>query len=416
MKPQKPDTAKMTRLAGTAAPGKRQGGRVSLAKAWLEENYSIRVNLLDPSRVYLEAREECPVKYEYPVTEADIYLHAQEEEIPMSMSMLRQLLQSPNQIEAFNPITEYFESLRGKYRGPSQIDLLSRSLHVAGGDDGGRAARLLRKWLTATVACALGLRQNDVALGLVSAEAGIGKTTFFEKIVPQPLKDYYQCVLKGDTSFLPTRGFATRLLLNFDEMAAVTTANESQFKQLLSSTDLTLRLRGSYCVETVPRVASACFTSNKTAAMGGFIRTLDNGMLRRLAVIEVEAIDDYRQALDVDQLWAEAVLLLNNDDYTWTQEEYRQFAQDNLQYVETSNAMRLIKLYYRQPQDGEESQFMMASEIVMQLKRERRITSVLQRVDEISIGQALTALGYRRYGRRTDKGVRYGYDVVPMFD
>jgi len=416
MNQQKSDNMKIARLADTAAPSGRQGGRVSLAKDWLKENYAIRVNLLDPSRVYLEAREECPVKYEFPVTEADIYLHAQEDEIPMSMSMLKQLLQSPNQIEAFNPITEYFEGLRGKYKGPSQIDLLSRSLRVTGGDDGGRAARLLRKWLTATVACALGLRQNDVALGLVSAEAGIGKTTFFEEIVPQPLKDYYQCVLKGDTSFLPTRGFATRLLLNFDEMAAVTAANESQFKQLLSSSELTVRLRGSYRVETVPRVASACFTSNKTASMGGFIRTVDQGMLRRLAVIEIDAIDDYRSELDVDQLWAEAVLLLSNNDFEWTQDEYRQFSRENLQYVEVTNAMRLMKLYYRQPKDGDTPQFMTAGDIVFQLKRERKITSALQRIDEVSVGQALTALGYRRYGKRLDRGVRYGYDVVPLFD
>ena len=410
-------SAAITRLAVTSAPGERQGGRVSMAKSWLSENYSIKVNLLDPSRVYLEASPECPIKYDFPVTEADIYLHAQEDEIPMSMSMLRTLLQSPNQITPFNPITEYFEGLKGKYTGPSQIDLLARSLHVSGGDDGGRAAKLLRKWLTATVACALGYRQNDVALGLVSAEAGIGKTTFFEELVPPCLKEYYQCVLKGDTSFLPTRGFATRLLLNFDEMAAVTAANEDQFKQLLSSTEVNTRLRGNYRVETVPRVASVCFTSNKTGSMGGFIRTVDKGMLRRLAVIEVDAIDDYRGDLDVDQLWAEAVLLLNNEDYAWTQEEYKQFTSENLQYIETTNAMRLMKLYYRRPEGNDRPVFMTAGDIMMQLKEKRKITSSLQRIDEVSIGQALTALGYkRRVQRVADKGPRWGYDVGPMFD
>jgi len=416
MKEQNAKTANLSRLTATSVPGERQGGRVSTAKAWLSENYEIRVNLLDPSRVYLEAKDECPIKYEFPVTEADIYLHAQEDEIPMSMSMLRTLLQSPNQITPFNPITEYFESLKGKYTGPSQIDLLVNALHVSGGDDKGRARQLLRKWLCATAACALGYRQNDVALGLASAEAGIGKTTFFEELVPSCLKEYYQCVLKGDTSFLPTRAFATRLLLNFDEMAAVTQANEDSFKQLLSSTEVNTRLRGNYRVETVPRVASVCFTSNKTGAMGGFIRTVDKGMLRRLAVIEVDAIDDYRQDLDVDQLWAEVILLLNNEDYEWTQEEYKQFTRENLQYIETTNAMRLMKLYYRRPEGNDKPTFMMAGDIMMQLKEKRKITSSLQRVDEVSIGQALTALGYRRYGKRLASGVRYGYDVVPMFD
>ena len=384
---------RLPRLSVTASPSaSRNGGRVSMAKAWLEENYSIKVNLLDPSMVFLEAKEANPIKYDFPVSESDIYLHAQEDDIPMSMNMLRQLLQSPNQIDSFNPIIDYFENLKGKYNGPSQIDLLARSLKVSGGDDGGRAAKLLRKWLTATVACALGYRQNDVALGLV-----------------------YQCVLKGDTSFLPTRGFATRLLLNFDEMAAVTAANEDQFKQLLSSRQITTRLRGQMRAEQVQRVASACFTSNKTAEMGGFIRTADNGMLRRLAVIEVDAIDDYRDELDVDQLWAEAVLMLNNEDYAWTQEDFRQFTRENLKYIEVTNAMRLVKLYYRKPKANEEPKFMMASDVVFQLKQEKKITSSLQRIDDTSIGMALKALGFERYGKRTEKGVRYGYDVIPMF-
>jgi len=410
-------TINMTRLAATSAPGEKRPGRVSIAKEWLSENYEIRVNLLDPSRVSLEAKPECPIKYDFPVSEADIYLHAQEDEIPMSMSMLKTLLQSPNQITPFNPVTDYFESLRGKYKGPSQIDLLVNSLHVTGGDKEGRTRHLFRKWLCAVAACALGYRQNDVALGLVSAEAGIGKTTFFEELVPGCLKDYYQCVLKGDTSFIPARGFATRLLLNFDEMAAVTQATEDSFKQLLSSTEVTTRLRGSYRVETIPRVASACFTSNKTGAMGGFIRTVDKGMLRRLAVIEVDAIDDYRQALDVDQLWAEVILLLNNEDYEWTQEEYKQFTSENLKYIETTNAMRLMKLYYRKPEGNEKPHFMTAGDIMMQLKEKRKITSSLQRIDEVSIGQALTALGYRRRVQRiTDRGPRWGYDVIPDFE
>lgn len=50
MKKDNTSPAVMTRLTATSAPASRQGGRVSMAKAWLSENYEIRVNLLDPSR------------------------------------------------------------------------------------------------------------------------------------------------------------------------------------------------------------------------------------------------------------------------------------------------------------------------------------------------------------------------------
>lgn len=412
----------MPRLSATAK-ATAGSNRIDTAKRWLEENYVLRENALELTpmpTVEMSSRNPHRDEWKHALSERDIFLHAQEDEVAVSRSVLRTLLESPNYMprEIYNPIADYFENLKGKYSGPSQIDLLVRSLHTVD-DDRERTRWLFRKWLTATVACTLGLRQNDVALGLVSTEAGIGKTTFFEEIVPPQLRDYYQCVLKGDTAFLPTHGFATRLLLNFDELAAVTQASEDQFKQLLSSSSLPVRMRGSYRVETVPRMASVCFTSNRTAAQGGFIRSADLGILRRLAVIEVTAIDDYRSQLDTDQLWAEVMLLLSQGDYEWTQDDFRRFSRENLKYVATTNAMRLMKLWFRQPQEGDtdaDIRFMTAADIVLLLQHERKITSVLQRVDEVSVGRALMTLGYRRYGRRLpDVGVRYGYDVVPLF-
>jgi predicted P-loop ATPase len=261
----------------------------------------------------------------------------------------------------------------------------------------------------------MGIHHNDVALGLVGEKAGIGKTTFFELLVPQCLKEYYQVAQKDERIFSMPNSFTQRFLLNFDEFAAINKRNEEEFKLYMSASVIEIKRPGSRYAEKVPRVASCCFTSNKNHRMGGFISKPDNGLMRRLAVIEVDAIDDYRKRLDVDQLWAEAVLMLNNEDYAWTQEDFRQFTRENLKYIEVTNAMRLVKLYYRKPKANEEPKFMMASDVVFQLKQEKKITSSLQRIDDTSIGMALKALGFERYGKRTEKGVRYGYDVIPMF-
>ena len=152
--------------------------------------------------------------------------------------------------------------------------------------------------------------------------------------------------------------------------------------------------------------------------MGGFVRVADSGILRRLAVIEVDAIDDYRQKLDVDQLWAEAVMLLDGGfNPEWTQEEYTQFVNENRQYVEESNALRLLRLYYRAPDQEEKGTFMTAMDIVQQLKEKRKLSSATQHVNEVTIGQALVMEGYcQRSGRTAEGKPRYGYDIVPMFD
>ena len=394
--------------------------RLDTIKEWLNENYVVRVNLLDRSKVSLSPTEECTFHYEHPVTEDDILLHAYAEELKVSDKTLRMLLASPNQMESFNPIKDYLESLRGKYKGPSQIDMLCASLHSPeeSKETIARVSHLLRKWLIATAACALGIRQNDVALGLVGDKAGIGKTTFFEMLIPPCLSEYYQLAQKDERLFNMANSFTQRFILNFDEFAAITKHNEELFKMYMSASVIDIKRPGSRYSEKAPRVASCCFTSNKNQRMGGFISKPDAGLMRRLAIIEVELIDDNRKRLNVDQLWAEAVMLLDGKyDPAWTQQEYRQFVEENRQYVVETNALRLIRIYYRKPIDGEKCEFMSAMEVVLQLKKERKISSAIQQVNEVTVGYALTALGYNYHIKRVPgKGPSHGYDVVPQFD
>ena len=123
--------------------------RLDTVKEWLNANYVVKVNLLDRSKVSLEPTEECTFRYEYPVTENDILLHAFAEEIKISEKNLRMLLASPNQMHSFNPIKDYLESLRGKYEGPSQIDMLCESLHQTDENKEFRArtSRSVRKYV-----------------------------------------------------------------------------------------------------------------------------------------------------------------------------------------------------------------------------------------------------------------------------
>jgi predicted P-loop ATPase len=407
-------------LAATASNQPRS--RLDVVKEWLNANYVVRVNLLDRSKVSLCPAPGCPIKYVQPVTEEDILLHAYADELPIPRSILKMLLASPNQMASFNPVRDYLERMRGTYHGPSQIDLLCAALHIPeeqGGREGlKRAHHLLRKWLVATAACALGIRQNDVALGLVGEQAGIGKTTFFENLVPPCLKEYYQVAQRDDRLFPMHSSFAQRLLLNFDEFAALSKGNEQVFKLLMSASEIDVRRPGSRYVESVPRVASCCFTSNKTRRNGGFISRPDAGLLRRLAVIEVEAIDDYREEFDVDQLWAEVIMHLDGGFCpVWSQQEYQQFVDENRQYVEESNALRLLRLYYRMPDAENPGDFMTAMEIVLQLKEKRKLSSATQHVNEVTVGQALSVLGYRPCsGRTSDGNPRYGYYIVPIYD
>ena len=390
-------------------------------KQWLRENYVIKLNTFDHDKSYIEATENNPMHYEYSITENDIFLHMVDEGVNCSKSLLKALLSSPNQIEVYNPITEYFDHLKSKFCGASQIDRICSCLHARefGVKDSTYQQRLnyvLKKWLVACVANIKGARQNDVALGLINAQGGIGKTTFFEFITPDALKDYYCVSSKDDRLFRMTDSFAKKFIINFDEFVGITKSTDNIFKNLMSRSTIDIKMSGEMFTSRLPRIANCVFTSNKTHEQGGFLYTNDGGLLRRLASLEVDSIDDYRQDINIDQLWAEAVMLYDGGfDYVWSQEDYRDFTDNNKRYIIETNAYRLIKEHYRQPEVNEEPVFMMPIQIVRALREAKLIKSGWTKIDEVTIGQALTLQGYNRHGKKINNSTRYGYDVIPLF-
>lgn len=389
----------------------KKKGLVTLFKDWLKENYILKVNLLDPDDVYLEPTELNPVKYDYDVTEGDIYLHALEDGLSINKGLINAIIQSPNHSEHFNPITDYLDSLKGKFKGKSQIDYLINCLQLTDKQMVKKTHYIIQKWLLATAACIMGKRANDVALGIVSDRAGIGKTTFFEELIPIPLRRYTGTVIKNNNNQLPIVLFSNKVLLNFDELSAITLGTENQFKQLMSSEKVVVSVPGTRRNKLVQRIASVCFTSNKTSEQGGFIRSSDPGMLRRLAVIEVDSIQDYRDTLDQDMLWAEVVMMLEGGfDYEWNQDDFKYFSEINKKYIVTTNAMRLVRLYYQVPTKDDKIRYMSSRDVLMELKSSKRIPSNMTNVDEVTIGQALSSLGFsRKVIRKPDVGPRYCY-------
>lgn len=389
----------------------KKKGTVTLFKEWLSENYVLKVNKLDPNDIYLEPTELNPVHYEYDVTEGDIYLHALEDGLTISKGLINAIIQSPNHSTHFNPITDYMDSLKGTYKGPSQIDYLISCLKMSNPDEKEKNAYIIRKWLVAMAACVKGNRPNDVALGIVSDRAGIGKTTFFEEIIPPEMRKYIGTIIKNNNNQLPTQLFSNKVLLNFDELSAVTPGTENQFKQLMSCSLVSVKVTGTWRNKQTQRISSVCFTSNKTSEQGGFIKSSDPGMLRRLATIEVDTIEDYRDTLNHQELWAEIVMLLDGGfDYEWNQEDYRYFSDHNKKYIQTTNAMRLMRMYYQVPGKNDKIRYMSSRDILMELKTLKRIPSNMTNVDEVTIGQALSSMGFsRKVVRIPDVGPRYCY-------
>ncbi len=387
--------------------------RVKFVKEFLHENYDIKVNIFDTSRVTIVPKTR---DYDYEIDVKDINLHMIEEGITGSFSILRDVITSPNQTTPWNPILEYFESVKGAYKGESHIDLLCSFLkaHDYGDkEDGYYQKRLVytyRKWLVATVACAMGLKENDAMFTVVNSATGIGKSSLLEFAVPDELMPY--CV-KSKKNMNFTKMFTTNLFINFDEMDGLTRSISEEFKKLLSSRQLNV---SNQFTNLKQRYASPFGSSNYDDEHGGFI--LPEWSLRRFAVNRIDEInwEGYSKVVVKNQIWAECMMLLEQDfDYVWNQNDFKEFEEYNQRFLVQTSSYRLVKEFYRVPGPGEEGEFKQPMDILRDLRKARKVSTSMSAVNEINIGIALKQLGFARFGKKLNNGTRYGYNVVPLF-
>lgn len=386
--------------------------RVELVKTFLTDNYDIKINIFDHSKVMIVAKTR---DYDQEISMEDISLHMLEEGITGCDSILKKIITSPNQTRPFNPIKEYFESLDKKYAGESHIEKLCSFLKARDyGDkeDGYYQKRLVytfRKWIVATVACAMGIKENDAMLVIVNNEEGIGKSSLLEYLVPDVLKGYFSKSSK-DMNFADM--FTSNFLINFDEMVGLTKSTAEEYKNILSSRHINVSKRFT---STKQRYASACGTSNKDAEHGGFLTPEMSS--RRFAINHIDSIDwEYNNHVNIDQIWAEAMMLLSqNFEYTWNPEDFKEFGEYNSRFLVQTSSYKLIKEFYRLPEEGEEPTFKMPVDILRDLRAARKINSSMNTVSDVNIGIALKQLGYSRYGKKLAGTTRYGYDVIQLY-
>jgi len=402
----------------TKVPAASSVDRVKQVEDFLSEYYEIKINVFDPAKSFIVLKDKS--LYDQEPTIDTISLHLEKHGIKGCDSILRKIIRSGFHITRFNPILDYIKSLEGTWKGESHIDLWCSYLVARdfGDKEEGwyqdRVKRLMKKWMAASIACSLGIRQNDAMLGFIHADEGIGKTYILEFITPKPLRQYYIKSDKDERFFNITSAFIKNFIVNFDECVGITNSSAEQLKKVLSSNDLNI---SNTFTHTVQRFGNGCFTSNHTQELGGFL-TPSMGT-RRFATIELQEIKHgYSKEVDVDQLWAEAFVLFKNANfnYEWDKEDYAEFKAYNSRYMKETQAYKLIKEYYRLPEPGEETVNKQPIEILQDLRRSRKLTSSMANVSEVTLGLALRALGFEHRSKRVGVVPRYGYEVVALFE
>ena len=300
----------------------------------------------------------------------------------------------------FHPFRFYLEHLP-PWDGQDHILAMSVSVSVKGGVDMQmRFYEYLRKWLVGMVAAWVDPQVvNNVILVLIG-EQGSYKTTWFNYLLPPPLRRYFYTKTNGSRMGRDDLLTLTQYgLVCCEELDTMRPAELNQLKAAVTMPYIDERAAYAHFHEHRQHIASFCGTGNNLQFLS------DPTGNRRWLPFEVESIDSpWEKPFDYDGIYSQAYALYRQGFHFWfSKAEIEQLAQHNRQFETPRLEAELVQQYFRRPSAGEPGEFMPVS-LAMQLVG----AGITQKLSTVMLGRAFVEQGFERC---TSHNVR-GYIVV----
>ena len=318
---------------------------------------------------------------------SDIIEYVQSEEIPY-----------------FNPIKDFLESLP-KWDGHNHVARLFGRLPGISTEQ----MNFLTIWLRSAVAHWLQmdtLHGNECVPTLIGAQ-GCGKTTFFKRLLPVPLREYFLDHLNLSNKFDKEMALTNNLLVCLDELDTIRPSQHPALKQTLSKSKVNGRpIYGKTQADRL-RFASFVATTNNqhplTDATGSrryICLTIPQGQM-----IDNEGDIDYRQ------LYAQVVyeLRVAKVPYWFNNSEVARIQELNQNYMGQTDMKAIINACFRKPKDDEKPLAMNSSKIIAHIQKDFPTVKDDQST-KVFLGLAMKELEYER----TERGHVAYYKVVPL--
>ena len=248
------------------------------------------------------------------------------------------------------------------------------------------------------------LHGNECVPTLIGAQ-GCGKTTFFNRLLPQHLRQYYLDHLNLSNKFDKEMALTNNLLVNLDELDAIRPSQQSALKQTLSKSKVNGRPIYGASQEDRPRYASFVATTNnphplkdETGSRRYICMTIPNGLF----------IDNTGE-IDYDQLYAQIVYELRElkSPYWFNNDEVARIQQLNLEYMEKKDIGEIVEILFRKPEENEAGTAMNSTQMLAIIRNKYPSVPCTMK-SKIAIGKALRSMNYSSTDR---SGISY-YKVV----
>ena len=308
------------------------------------------------------------------------------------------------EVRTFNPIREYLESLP-QWNGQNHVADLFRRLPGISTEQLG----FLSVWLRSAVAHWLQmdtLHGNECVPTLIGSQ-GCGKTTFFHRLLPPELRQYYLDHLNLSNKFDKEMALTNNLIVNLDELDAIRPSQHAALKQTLSKSKVNGRPIYGASQDDRPRYASFVATTNNPHPLS------DATGSRRyicLTIPEGQYIDNTGE-IDYEQLYAQVLYEIREmkSPFWFNNEQVARIQELNLNYLDQMDIAEVVESCIRKPKEGEQGIRMKSGEIVELVRREYP-TIKNNHSTKIHLGMAMKELGY---DGKTHGGQTY-YRVIPL--
>ena len=383
---------------------------------FLNENYLFRRNILNgkveyvikPCKEDAEATGgELPVWQ--PLTQRSVnsmIRRAKKEQVCKKGSPKTEIKEfvDSDDIPVFNPIGQFLASLP-KWDGQNHIaKLFSRIPGITT-----EQLAYLTTWFLSTVAH---WRQMDTLHGnecvpTLIGDQGCGKTTFYKRLLPPELRQYFLDHLNLSNKFDKEMALTNNLIVCLDELEAIRPSQQAALKQTLSKSKVNGRPIYGAAQEDRLRFASFVATTNNQQPLQ------DETGSRRYICISVpqgELIDNSGE-IDYQQLYAQAVYELDEakTPFWFNNDEVARIQELNHAFMVQKDMKEMVESTFRKPEKGEKAEAMNSTMMLQHIQQ--KFTSLkINQSAKVKLGLAMSALGYDSTAR---SNVAF-YQVVPI--
>jgi len=309
------------------------------AKSFINEKYKIYRNEVN-GYIFIDFYEKGRFVQLTDRERSSLFMQLQSAGIKINDNLLDHILKS-DFVELINPITRFFQSLHN-WNGTDYISEYVNSC-MTFIEPNEKNMLLIKKWLVGVVACATSKTiVNDLCLIFKGAQ-GIGKSTWFKRLLPVELEEYYTTFNISDKSNDTALSIISSLILDMDELNDLSKREDSEVKQLISQKQFKIRKPYDRLPDTYYRFASFCGSVNEDT----FLK--DATGHRRYIVIDVKTLNfDAMRIYDKRKIWVQAVAMFKAGFQFWlSQEENAELSNSNKRYEVVTPEKELLTARFK---------------------------------------------------------------------